>query len=489
MSQIDLQPVKGTRDLYPEDMRVRTWLFAHWRDVARSFGFEEYDACVLEHAELFIRKAGDEITGQLYDFRDKGDRHLALRPELTPSLARMVMAKGAALALPARWFSLPQCFRYEETQRGRKREHYQWNMDIVGLASVAAEAELIAAQVEFCRRVGLKVAASDCVGGVEPEVIWKVSSRQVLGHFLDGMGITGDRFAQVCVCIDKRDKIGDAGTTAELAKVGTTPEQAAAILRLLDVRGLDQLAQHVPADNAGLVALRELHELAASFGIDHLIRIDLSVIRGLSYYTGTVWEVFAQVGSIRRAVAGGGRYDKLCEQLGGTAIPMVGFGFGALADVDHAVLADAGTGRGRGHDADRAADVEPVLGRLGADDQAAWQQAIADRGLAAVAAATEALVGQRDAAHLRAAAGNLRVIRVDDAADGHGPVAGLDIDGVCSSAPHQSNAGCQDKLVHLYLLFCISCRANASDGRGRFAKYMPVRPGSVTARSNSPENT
>ncbi len=328
MSQIDLQPVKGTRDLYPEDMRVRTWLFAHWRDVARSFGFEEYDACVLEHAELFIRKAGDEITGQLYDFRDKGDRHLALRPELTPSLARMVMAKGAALALPARWFSLPQCFRYEETQRGRKREHYQWNMDIVGLGSVAAEAELIAAQVEFCRRVGLTVAASDCVGGVEPEVIWKVSSRQVLGHFLDGMGITGDRFAQVCVCIDKRDKIGDAGTTAELAKVGTTPEQAAAILRLLDVRGLDQLALHVPADNAGLVALRELHELAASFGIDHLIRIDLSVIRGLSYYTGTVWEVFAQVGSIRRAVAGGGRYDKLCEQLGGTAIPMVGFGFG-----------------------------------------------------------------------------------------------------------------------------------------------------------------
>ncbi len=340
MSQIDLQPVKGTRDLYPEDMRVRTWLFAHWRDVARSFGFDEYDACVLEHAELFIRKAGDEITGQLYDFRDKGDRHLALRPELTPSLARMVMAKGAALALPARWFSLPQCFRYEETQRGRKREHYQWNMDIVGLASVAAEAELIAAQVEFCRRVGLKVAASDCVGGVEPEVIWKVSSRQVLGHFLDGMGITGDRFAQVCVCIDKRDKIGDAGTTAELAKVGTTPEQAAAILRLLDVRGLDQLAQHVPADNAGLVALRELHELAASFGIDHLIRIDLSVIRGLSYYTGTVWEVFAQVGSIRRAVAGGGRYDKLCEQLGGTAIPMVGFGFGDVVICD--LLAELG---------------------------------------------------------------------------------------------------------------------------------------------------
>lgn len=323
MSQIDLQPVKGTRDLYPEDMRVRTWLFGQWREVARSFGYEEYDACVLEHAELYIRKAGDEITKQLYEFRDKGDRHVALRPELTPSFARMVMAKGASLPLPARWFSLPQCFRYEDTQKGRKREHYQWNMDIVGLASVAAEAELMAAQAEFCRRAGLSVTAC-----AEPEVIWRVSNRQVLGHFLEAMGISGERFAQVCVCIDKRDKIGDEGTAAELAKVGVPADQAAAILRLLDVRGLDALAQHVPADNPGLLALRELLDLAASFGIDHLIRIDLSVIRGLSYYTGTVWEVFAQVGSIRRAVAGGGRYDKLCEQLGGTAMPMVGFGFG-----------------------------------------------------------------------------------------------------------------------------------------------------------------
>jgi histidyl-tRNA synthetase len=323
MSQIDLQPVKGTRDLYPEDMRVRTWLFGQWREVARSFGYEEYDACVLEHAELYIRKAGDEITKQLYEFRDKADRHVALRPELTPSFARMVMAKGAALSLPARWFSLPQCFRYEETQKGRKREHYQWNMDVVGLASVAAEAELIAAQAEFCRRAGLNVSTSG-----EPEVVWKVSNRQVLGHFLETLGIAGEQFAAVCVCIDKRDKIGDDGTLAELAKVGIDAERGAKILALLDVRGLEALAQVVPADNPGLVALTELMALADSFGFAHLLRIDLSVIRGLSYYTGTVWEVFAQVGTIRRAVAGGGRYDKLCEQLGGTAVPMVGFGFG-----------------------------------------------------------------------------------------------------------------------------------------------------------------
>ena len=335
MSQIDLQPVKGTRDLYPEDMRLRTWLFGQWREVARSFGFEEYDACVLEHAELYIRKAGDEITRQLYEFRDKGDRHVALRPELTPSFARMVMAKGAALPLPARWFSLPQCFRYEDTQKGRKREHYQWNMDIVGLASVAAEAELMAAQVEFCRRAGLDVSPSN-----SPEVVWRVSNRQVLGHFLESLGIAGEQFAPVCVCIDKRDKIGDEGTLAELTKVGIDAERGAKILGLLDVRGLEALAQVVPADNAGLLALTELMALADSLGIAHLLQIDLSVIRGLSYYTGTVWEIFAQVGTIRRAVAGGGRYDRLCEQLGGTAVPMVGFGFGDVVITE--LLAELG---------------------------------------------------------------------------------------------------------------------------------------------------
>ena len=325
MSQIELEPVKGTRDFYPEDLRFRTWLFGHMRAVARSLGYEEYDACVLEHADLYIRKAGDEITRQLYDFTDKGDRHLALRPELTPSLARMVMAKGAALALPVRWFAIPQCFRYEETQRGRKREHFQWNMDAVGIASVAAEAELMSAQAELCRRIGLKLDP-----GAEPEVIWRVSNRQVLGHFLAGMGIDGELFAAVCVLIDKRGKISDAELTAELGKIAVEADKAARILALLDVRGLDQLATQVPADNPGLVALRELLELAASLGIDHLIRIDLSVIRGLSYYTGTVWEVFASAGTFRRAIAGGGRYDRLCEQLGGGPIPMVGFGFGDI---------------------------------------------------------------------------------------------------------------------------------------------------------------
>ncbi len=319
---IDLQPVKGTRDFYPEDLRARTWLFGLWREVARSFGYEEYDACVLESEELYVRKAGDEITSQLYNFLDKSERRVALRPELTPSLARMVMAKGTSLPLPARWFAIPQCFRYENMQRGRKREHFQWNMDVVGLAGVAAEAELMAAQVEFLRRTGLKL------DGDKPDIVFRVSNRQVLQQVLEGLGLGGERFAEVCVLIDKRDKIGNDATAELLGKAGVAADAARQIIDLLDTAGLDQVATKVPADNPGLIALRELMTYAESFGFANLVRIDLSVIRGLSYYTGMVWEVFDASGALPRAIAGGGRYDRLIEHFGGTPTPMVGFGFG-----------------------------------------------------------------------------------------------------------------------------------------------------------------
>jgi histidyl-tRNA synthetase len=328
MANIELNSVKGTRDFYPEDMRARTWLFHQWREVAALFGYEEYDVCVLEHEELYIRKAGDEITSQLYNFTDKGDRRIALRPEMTPSLARLVLAKGAALGLPLRWFSLPQCFRYEQAQKGRKREHFQWNMDIIGLAGVAGEAELIAAQVAFLKRTGLNLEAGN------PDIVWKVSNRQVIQFFLEGLGITGDKFPAVCVIIDKRDKIGNQATIAELTKLGVSSEASVRIIDLLDTSGLEQVAAKVPADNPGLIALQELMSLAQAYGFAHLIRIDLSVIRGLSYYTGTVWEVFDATGSMPRAIAGGGRYDKLMEVFGGQPTPMVGFGFGDVVILD-----------------------------------------------------------------------------------------------------------------------------------------------------------
>ena len=198
-AKLDTNPPKGTRDFYPEDMRQRTWLFQQWKDVAKTYGFSEYDAPVLESESLYTRKAGEEVTEQLYNFVDKGDRAVALRPEMTPSLARMVMAKKGGLNLPLKWFSIPQCWRYERMTRGRRREHFQWNMDVWGVSGVEAEAELLSAMVDFFQRVGLSAA----------DVGIKVNSRLVISEVLTELGIPEDKFASTCVLVDKLDKVSN----------------------------------------------------------------------------------------------------------------------------------------------------------------------------------------------------------------------------------------------------------------------------------------
>jgi histidyl-tRNA synthetase len=199
-------------------------------------------------------------------------------------------------------------------------------MDIIGLPGVAAEAELMAAQADFLRRCGFRLDGPEAQQA--PEIVFKVSNRAVLGGALDAIGISAEQFAAVCVVIDKKDKIGAEATAVQLAELGVSADAAAQVLRLLDTRGLDAVAQLVPADDPGLQQLRALLALADAAGFAHLIRVDLSVVRGLSYYTGTVWEVFDASGAMPRAIAGGGRYDRLAETLGGKPIPMVGFGFG-----------------------------------------------------------------------------------------------------------------------------------------------------------------
>ena len=174
------QGVRGTRDFYPEDMRLRNWLFERFHNAALSHGFEEYDAPALETEDLYTRKSGEDITKQLYNFEDKGGRKVALRPEMTPSLARMVMAKSGALPLPIKWYSIPQCWRYERTQRGRGREHYQWNVDIWGAAGVEADAELISVLVHFFRSVGLS----------SEDIVVRVSSRKVLEKVLGSLAVS-----------------------------------------------------------------------------------------------------------------------------------------------------------------------------------------------------------------------------------------------------------------------------------------------------------
>jgi histidyl-tRNA synthetase len=331
VSKAELSPPRGTRDFYPADLRLRTWLFDHFREVARRFGFEEVDAPVVEHAELYQRKAGEEIVEQLYHFH-LHDRHLALRPELTPSLARMVIARQGALRFPLRWFAIPQCWRYERMTRGRRREHYQWNMDVWGEADVTAEAELIAALF----------AATDALGLAAGDVKLLVNHRRLLEEAVRAR-IPGHEatFEPLCVVLDKLSKIGEDAVVEQLADpagpVALPRAVAAELVASLAARGLDEAARLAGPGSPALAELRRLFDLLDAYGLADRVEFDASVVRGLAYYTGIVFEAHDAEGKLR-AVAGGGRYDRLLESLGGRPLPAVGFGFGDA--VIHELLAE-----------------------------------------------------------------------------------------------------------------------------------------------------
>ena len=311
--------VRGTRDFYPEDMRVRNWLFERFHNAALSHGFEEYDAPVLETEELYTRKSGEEITQQLYNFEDKGGRKVALRPEMTPTLARMVMAKSGALALPIKWYSIPQCWRYERTQRGRGREHYQWNADIWGAEGVEADAELISVLVHFFRSVGL---SSD-------DLVIRVSSRKVLEEVLGSLGISGEGFSKTCIVVDKMDKLPGDVIESQLAELGLDQEAISTIQTVLSITNLNELENALGGSSEAVAELMAIFTLSESYGISDWIELDASVVRGLAYYTGSVFEVHDRAGELR-AVCGGGRYDRLIGTLGGKDLPATGFGFGDM---------------------------------------------------------------------------------------------------------------------------------------------------------------
>ena len=323
------QGVRGTRDFYPEDMRLRNWLFERFHSAARSHGFEEYDAPVLESEELYTRKAGEEIVGQLYNFEDKGGRKVALRPEMTPSLARMVMARAGALALPIKWYSIPQCWRYERTQRGRGREHYQWNVDIWGMNGIEADAELLSVLVQFFDSVGLS----------SEDLVIRISSRKVLEEVLGSLGLEGDIFAQTCVIVDKMDKLPEDVIEAQLSDLGLVSESISTIRSVLGITDLESLSSALSSDSEALIELQSLFSLCDSYGISDWVSFDASVVRGLAYYTGPVFEAHDRAGNLR-AICGGGRYDKLIGTLGGNDLPATGFGFGDMVVME--LLADKG---------------------------------------------------------------------------------------------------------------------------------------------------
>lgn len=326
---IDVNPPRGTRDFFPEDMRLRNWLFGEFSAVSALFGFEQIDVPVLESEELFIRKAGEEIADQLYNFEDKGGRRMSLRPEITPSLARLVLQRGKALPLPTKWFTIGQCWRYERTTRGRRREHYQWNMDVVGVAGVEAEAELLAALASLFARLGLTPA----------DVGIKVSSRKVLAAVLSRYGVSPDAFAPVCVVVDKMDKLPREKVEEQLAALGVDTSSIDGILSALTVRTLPELEALLGGESEAVRDMKRLFELAEGYGYSDWLVLDASVVRGLAYYTGVVFEGFDREGKLR-AICGGGRYDRLLSTFGGEDVPCAGFGFGDAVIVE--LLKDRG---------------------------------------------------------------------------------------------------------------------------------------------------
>jgi histidyl-tRNA synthetase len=329
---ITLQAVKGTRDFYPGELRLRTWLFDIWRESARQFGFEEYDACVLESEELYIRKAGDEITEQLYSFDDKGGRRIALRPEMTPTLARLILQRKSALSFPLKWFSIPQCFRYERMTRGRKREHYQWNADVVGQPGLVGDLEVLSVLLMSLQKMGLQPG----------HVRLHVNDRRVLNAVLEHIGVPAERHLPVMVVMDKRDKLPPDELQRQLAGQGLEPAQVQRLGDFLRMETLAQVRDALGDTAGGAPALDDLERLLAlldAVGYGGYGQFDITVVRGLSYYTGTVFEL-RDAGASLRAICGGGRYDSLLSTFGGESIPAVGFGFGDVVILE--LLADLG---------------------------------------------------------------------------------------------------------------------------------------------------
>lgn len=319
------RPLNGFRDFYPREFAERAHIFGVWRRVAARYGFVEYDGPPLEPLELYTAKSGAEIVEQLYNFTDKGGREVSLRPEMTPTVARMVAAQANALRKPVRWFSIPQLFRYERAQRGRLREHFQLNADIFGDGGPTADAELVALVIDILREFGL---TSD-------DVRVRLSDRQLLNALLLAMGHPPERVPAIYAVLDKLERTDRATSVERLRAAGCTAAECEALLAVVaetqgsGLAAIERVAAGTEAE-AQVAALRQMIDLvSALLGTDAQawIRPDLTIVRGLAYYTGVVFEVFDTRGELR-AVCGGGRYDNLLEALGGVAMPAAGFGWG-----------------------------------------------------------------------------------------------------------------------------------------------------------------
>jgi histidyl-tRNA synthetase len=310
----------GFREFYPADLALRTHIFRTWRSVAMRYGFEEYDGPPLEPLELYTAKSGDEIVGQLYNFTDKGAREVALRPEMTPTLARMVAARANGLKKPIRWFAIPQLFRYERQQRGRLREHFQLNCDLIGEPGPLGDAEIIALAIDVIRAFGLGPA----------DVRVRLSDRRVLSALLLGAGVTEAQLPAAYQAVDKIERVDRAALGAQLSAAGVAGHAIQRVFEVAALRGMpavEAALARVPGGETAGGSLRRVVDALGAMGLGAFIEVDLSIVRGLAYYTGTVFELF-DAGRTLRAICGGGRYDGLLDALGGVDLPALGFGMG-----------------------------------------------------------------------------------------------------------------------------------------------------------------
>ncbi|MGI9171710.1 MAG: histidine--tRNA ligase [Chthoniobacterales bacterium] len=295
-----MQSLPGFRDFLPADCARRNYIFSKWREISRRYGFIEWDGPVLEPTALFTKKSGPEVVSQLFNFTDKGDREVALRPELTPTLARVVAAHEREFRKPLKWFSIPQCFRYEKQQRGRLREHYQYNADLIGEAGPGADVELLALCIDLLRGFGF----------TEQDVVVRLSDRQFWIDFLRAQNVAEEQLQATLEIIDKSERLPREKVAEQLGPL------APAVFEIFDGGGKSEKLEQVMR---GLEAR----------GLAGFAKIDLRIVRGLAYYTGVVFEAFDRAGKLR-AIAGGGRYDNLIAHLsdGAVALPALGFAMG-----------------------------------------------------------------------------------------------------------------------------------------------------------------
>ena len=323
----------GFRDFYPPELSERAFVTQTWREVARRYAFVEYDGPPLEALDLYTKKSGDEIVAQLYNFTDKGGREVSLRPEMTPTLARMVAARANSLRKPVRWYSVPQLFRYERQQKGRLREHFQLNVDILGEADVTADAELLAVAIDIVRALGL----------TRDDVVARVSDRRLWQDRFAGKGVEAGQLPQLFAVIDKLERAPHEVTLERLSAMGLASRVIDEILAFVQRKTLDDFIDDLERA-AGMEArvgeLRRYRAYLQALGVLDFVVVDTTIVRGLAYYTGIVFELFDARGEFR-AVCGGGRYDTLLESLGGVSMPALGFGMGDV------VLTDLLRARGR----------------------------------------------------------------------------------------------------------------------------------------------